>query len=646
MGSMEHKITMRHIDVSRLQTKRLAKSVLQDWLVVFTAYAVAFWVRSLDTELVDHIRGLSFTVYSAATLVVCLYLFGVYQRIWERTSGHGITVIINAVGAATVVIVLTSTLLPDHPLPISVIVVGNALALSGFIAVRYRSRLISGASWRWRAIWYHEFPTASTVRVLIVGAGESGQAIAWRLKHRSLDTKYTVVGFVDDDPLKRNMYVEGSLVLGDRADIPMLAERHRVDLIVVAIHNISGTDFREILSFCGRTKVRIKVVPDMFALMNANRNVAFLRDVQPEDLIGRNTVNRHYAVDMTPVKNKAILVTGAAGSIGSELCRQLPEYKPTQLVLVDSNESGLHDLTIELSGKFPNARLTPVLADITDKDLLEAIFAEYKPQIVFHAAAYKHVPMLERYPEQAIRVNIGGTRNLAELAYEYAVERFVLISTDKAVNPSSVMGASKRVCELMLSTFNQQYGHQTLYTSVRFGNVLGSRGSVVPTFNRQIDNGGPVTITDPEMTRYFMSIPEASNLVIHAACLTKGGDIFLLKMGEVVRVVDLAERMIRLRGLRPYIDIPIHFTGIRPGEKLHEELYTDLDEVLETDHPSIIQLVNHQAYLNTDLLMDNVDQLLGQRFGSNANAMKALLQVIDVEQYSIIASPDTHALLN
>jgi FlaA1/EpsC-like NDP-sugar epimerase len=628
-------MTLLYISVPRNHIKRVIKKALLDFVVVWCSYTAAFLAGALTTPL-NYANGLSFIFFVAVTMLTSLYLFGVYHRIWSRTSGHGINVIINAVGAATFVHMLVIFVMEPRPIPVTVLAMGNLLAMVGFTAVRYHTRIISGLTWRWKAVWLREFP-ASPTRVLIIGAGESGQTLAWRLKHRFPNSSYKIVGFVDDDPEKRGLYVEGCPVLGNRTDIPRLTEEHNVDLIVVSVHNISGPEFRKILTYCESTKARIKVVPDIFALMNARHSTALLRDVQPEDLLGRNVITRHEAVDLTPVMGKTVLVTGAAGSIGSELSQQLCSYNPVKLLLLDCNESGLHDLVVGLASKYPDVKLVPILADITFRDTLEAVFEDYHPQIVFHAAAYKHVPMLERYPDQAIRVNVGGTRNLAELARDHYVERFVLISTDKAVNPSSVMGATKRICEMLLNSLGHQEGHNTLFTSVRFGNVLGSRGSVVPTFNSQINNGGPVTITHPEMSRYFMSIPEAVNLVIHAACLTKGNDVFLLKMGEEVRILDLAERMIRLRGMRPYVDMDIKFTGMRPGEKLHEQLYDGTAEsAIETIHPSIIQLVSHHNEFDHAALLEWTDHILKHGLGSQDNALRKLLWgMTPSEEYAI-----------
>ena len=611
--------------------KRIFKYALVDMLVVFLAYTVAISARALNSPL-DLAPSAWLTVLIALILVAMSYLFGVYQRIWSRTSGHGISVILNAVLAGTVLIVPTILLTGQDPLPLQTVLLGNLLSLCGFIGVRYRSRLATSFIWRWNAVIRREFPKQQT-RVLIVGAGESGQALAWRLKHRFGNGGYQVVGFIDDDPDKQNMYVEGCRIVGTRKDIERIADTLNIDLIVVAIHKISGPIFREILTSCENTKALIKVVPDLEALVNAKLSQVLLRDVQAEDLLGRSMVTRHEAVDLAPVTNKVILITGAAGSIGSELCRQMMLYSPVRAVLLDNNESGLHDLSMELQAKYPDADLVAVLADITAQGSVRTVFEKYHPQIVFHAAAYKHVPMLEYYPREALRVNVGGTRNVAELAREFGVERFVLISTDKAVNPTTIMGATKRVCELMLHALGQDKTCQTLFASVRFGNVLGSRGSVVPTFNRQIDNGGPVTVTHQDMTRYFMSIPEAVNLIIHAACLTRGNDIYVLQMGEVVRIVELAERMIRLRGLRPYKDIEIKFTGIRPGEKIHEELFHGVEKPLETLHPNILKINTWSDDFDWTDFWDRLDGLvIDLPDYQTASVVGRLFQLIRSEQ--------------
>lgn len=625
---------------SRSYYKRTVKSAVIDFFIVIAAYgAVIISWKLADT--LDYSINVWQVISIALYLVAMLYIFGIYQRIWERTSGHGITLIIKAVVIATIALAPIILLEHEIPLTLPIVLLANLLSLGGFIAVRYRSRLAISLNWRWRAALWGELPAQEPrTRVLIIGAGESGQTLALRLKHRfnqGNGTQHEVVGFIDDDPEKQNMFVEGCRVVGTRRDIQKLAESLKVDLIVVAVHNIPGQDFREILTSCEQTKAMIKVAPDIQALVNAKHSRALLRDVQAEDLIGRTTVTRHEAVDLTPVMNKVILITGAAGSIGSELSRQIMEYNPRRAILLDNNESGLHDLIIALRAKHPELDLVPVLADITYPSSVKAIFEKHRPQIVFHAAAYKHVPMLEFYPTEAIRVNMGGTRNIATLAQEYRVERFVLISSDKAVNPSNIMGATKRACELLLHALSQNPDNRTRFASVRFGNVLGSRGSVVPTFSQQIESGGPVTVTDEAMTRYFMSIPEAVNLIIHAACLTEGNDIYVLRMGEVVRIVELAERMIRLRGMRPYKDIEIKFTGVRPGEKLHEELFHGDETPIDTIHPNIMQVNTWNEDFNWQEMRERLERLEQDLPENPHDIFAELLQLITPSTKNAVA---------
>jgi FlaA1/EpsC-like NDP-sugar epimerase len=602
--------------------------LLLDYAMAFAAYCAVFLSRVFLTPR-DLSYSLPWIALAALSLVVSLYVFGVYRRLWSHTSGHDVTVIVYAVAAVIPIQLFVTLAISPRPLPISVVLVGNIVVLAGLVAARYRSRLVSGLSWRWNAVWNQEFPGTQT-RILIVGAGESGQDLAQRLKHRFPDNNYRIVGFIDDDPHKHQMIIEGCRVLGGRRDIAHVADEENVDLIVLAIHNISGPDFREIVSLCETTQARIKVIPDLFDLVRNPHSTTLLRDIQPEDLLGRSVVTRHKDVDLSPVMRKVILITGAAGSIGSELSRQIMDYEPRKVILVDNNESGLHDMYVELHTQHPHIEMIPALVDVASMEPVRSLFKQHRPHIVFHAAAYKHVPMLEYYPQEALRVNINGTMNLAEMAVTYDVERFVLVSTDKAVNPSNIMGASKRVGELLLHALSMEPDCNTLFSAVRFGNVLGSRGSVIPTFNRQINGGGPVTVTHPEMTRYFMSIPEAVNLIIHAASLTVGDEIFVLKMGEVVRIVDLAERMIRLRGLRPYKDIAIEFTGVRPGEKLHEALYYDAENPMDTLHPNIVKLHSWPPHFVPEQFYDRVVKVIMQSPGaSTAEVFAQLMDIID-----------------
>lgn len=593
------------------QLKRMIFWVPIDAAVILAGYGIAYFGRALTTPL-GYIET-NFVFFALITTLVCLYIFGVYRRLWIHTSNHGASILADAVLVAGLIVLGVDLLLSPRPLPISVVLLANLLVLAGLALVRYRSRMFTGFEWRWNAIWHRQFPEAQE-RVLIVGAGEAGQIFAMRLKSRERrpdeEPSHYVVGFVDDDPEKQDLLVEGKPVLGTRLDIPRLVEQHDIDLIAVAIHRIAGEDFRDILRLCQVTGARIKIIPDTFALVNSTTNVPLLRDVRPGDILGRKTIGRHEDIDFTPVTGKVVMVTGAAGSIGSELVRQMLHYSPTKLIVLDNNESGLHDLLQELSSALAQQTLVPILADITDARAIETVFAEHKPHVVFHAAAYKHVPMLELHPSEAVRVNIGGTWLLAEMAHRYHAERFVLISSDKAVNPSSVMGASKRVCELVVRAVARKPDNQTLFAAVRFGNVLNSRGSVVPLFNKQIDQGGPITVTHPEMKRYFMAISEAVNLVIHAASMTTGDDLFMLRMGDEINIVDLARRMIRMRGLVPDKDIEIKFTGVRPGEKLQEVLQHDSEIAADTLHPQIVRLHDVQEHFNGETFLQEIQDLV------------------------------------
>jgi FlaA1/EpsC-like NDP-sugar epimerase len=592
-----------------------------DFVAMFIVFTLLYLLRAINTP-DGYASDIGFILLYIGITLTSLYIFKTYHRIWKRTSGHGIAIIAAAMLIATGINTALNMVIQPQPLPLSVLLVGSALSGGVLISTRYKSRLLTGLAWRWRAVWRGEFPESARIRTLIVGAGESGQNIAMRLKYREEGRKtYHVIGFIDDDPAKRALYVEGTPVLGTRADIERMVDLHKIELIIVAIHNIRGADMRDILARCENSKARIKVVPDLLGSTTGT-----MRDVQPEDLLGRTLITRHEAVDLTPVMRKRVLITGAAGSIGAELTRQIMTYEPLCVVALDNNESSLHDLVIELRARYPGVQIDPALVDITHKSEVARVFAQHRPEVVFHAAAYKHVPMLEAYPGEALRVNVGGTYHLVKLATEHAVERFVMISTDKAVEPSSVMGASKRLCELLIHTAAQLNGHHTRFTAVRFGNVLGSRGSVVPTFAQQIEAGGPVTVTHPDMTRYFMTIPEAVNLVIHAACLTRGDDIFVLRMGEVVKIVDIAERMIRMRGLRVDEDIKIVFSGIRPGEKMHEALFNDGEAPTRTHHPDIYKVNTWEAGFDPHGWLARIEHLLNHGLDTTANALEQFLQ--------------------
>jgi FlaA1/EpsC-like NDP-sugar epimerase/lipopolysaccharide/colanic/teichoic acid biosynthesis glycosyltransferase len=572
----------------RILRRRLPWTVL-DVPVIVGAFYAATLIRFVDLSGVQLGRAvLSMDLTVLPILVVFLTVnrvTGLNRRAWRlATASDGVAIFTSAVlaaGALLVLDLLFQLLIARRPVPVSVLVLGTMLAAAGQAALRYRWRLVGRFDSRQ--------PGSEATRTLIFGAGDAGEFIAWRLLTQREGKGYRVVGFIDDDPVKHQLRPHGLPVLGDRHAIPALVEKHSVELVILAVSNISGEDLRDVLGICQATPAKINIIPNLFDLITASGR-PLIREVQVEDLLGRQLAMLDRGACLSVLEDRTILITGAAGSVGSELARQIAGFSPARLVLLDNNESGLHDLGIELRGRFPEVAFHLVIADVCDAERIAAIFRGYAPDAVFHAAAFKHVPLMEEFPEEAVRVNVGGTRVVLEAALAQGARRFVLVSTDKAVRPRSVMGATKRVAEMLVLAPRSA---STLCTAVRFGNVIGSRGSVVPTFAKQIEMGGPVTVTHPEMTRFFMEISEAAALIIQAASYTEGQDLFMLEMGDRIRIDELARRMIRLRGLRPEVDIPIVYSGIRPGEKLHEELHLEDEERIATAHPGIYRLVGN-----------------------------------------------------
>ena len=421
-------------------------------------------------------------------------------------------------------------------------------------------------------------------RFLIVGAGNAGEALLREMIRRR-DSQYEVVGFVDDDPAKRDTEINGIPVLGTVDDLPSICKKWSIDEIAIAIPSANRTQLRRVVQVCQGTKIRFSTVPSLMDIAAGKLQVSQMRDVDINDLLGRDVVNLDMEQIRVFLKDKVILVTGAGGSIGSEMCRQVCAFEPRKLLLLEQAENPLFFIERELRSSFPMMPLESIIADITDRVRMDQLFGYYRPQLVIHAAAHKHVPLMEQNPGEAIKNNIVGTRTVANAADAFGAECFVMISTDKAVNPTSIMGSSKRVAEMYIQDLNET--SKTHFVTVRFGNVLGSNGSVVPIFKQQIAAGGPVTVTHPEMRRYFMTIPEASQLVLQAAAMGQGGEIFVLDMGEPVKIVDLARELITLSGFRPGEDIEIEFTGLRPGEKLFEELSIEGENMVPTRHPKI-----------------------------------------------------------
>ncbi|ARU63849.1 polysaccharide biosynthesis protein [Tumebacillus avium] len=464
-------------------------------------------------------------------------------------------------------------------------------------------------------------------RVLIVGAGSAGALIARELKTSPYST-LNPVAFIDDDRKKRGLAILGLPVVGGREAIQYAVEKYGVQKILIAIPSAQETEIAAILDICKRTTCQIKTLPRVSDIAAGKVSVNMIREVSVEDLLGREAVQVDLEGVASYVAGQVVLVTGAGGSIGSELCRQISKFAPQQLLLLGHGENSIYEIELELRGKFPALPLATIIADIQDRKRLNAVFDAYRPSVVFHAAAHKHVPLMERNPQEAIKNNVLGTKNVAECAHEYGASRFVMISSDKAVNPTSVMGVSKRVAEMIIQGLDRI--SETQFVAVRFGNVLGSRGSVIPIFKRQIQAGGPVTVTHPDMVRYFMTIPEASQLVIQAGALAEGGEIFILDMGEPVNIADLARDLIRLSGFRPDEDIEIVYTGIRPGEKLFEEILTNEEGTEETKHNRIF--VGRPLDFSWEELQFMIKRLAGAAFApdveSKAEEIKALFKAI------------------
>ena len=526
--------------------------------------------------------------------IVMLLSMHLYTRIWRYAGMREMVAVLIAttLGAG---LFYTGMYVFDKSLPRSIYliswilstgVIGIGRMVLHYIAMRYGGK---------------QSTDADMVNTLIIGAGDAGATIAREIERYHKRSR-KVIGFIDDDESKFNRLMGGVRILGNRHDISSIVKENKVKEIIIAMPSVTRNEIRNIMEICSPLKCKVNTLPGMYQLLDDEVLVSHLHPVSIEDLLERDEVRLDMDIVEHYIRDKVVLVTGAGGSIGSEICRQIMRVGPKQLLLLGHGENSIYLINQELKNIYKDGPIIPIIADIRDKQQLDQIFTQYNPQVVFHAAAHKHVPLMEIQPMAAVLNNIYGTRNVADVAGRHGVERFVMISTDKAVNPTSVMGATKRVAEKVIISMNDTY--DTKYITVRFGNVLGSRGSVIPLFKKQIEAGGPVTVTDPEMTRYFMTIPEASQLVLQAGAMGKGGEVFLLDMGEPVKIIDLARNMIRLSGLEPDKDIHIKITGLRPGEKKYEELLTSEEGTNRTNHTKIFE-----AALDTvdrDWLIDKI----------------------------------------
>lgn len=502
------------------------------------------------------------------------FIFRLYHKAWEYASVGELTAIVKAVTLS-----IFSTAI------VQLIVIHDIYFRVLILTWMMHILLIGGSRFCWRVFRdsYYK-PKTQKKRTLIIGAGAAGTMVAKQLL-LSTDSDLEPIGFIDDDSRKINLDYFGLPVFGNVREINRIVETQKIELILIAIPSLTKKELNLIVDQCTKTKVRTQIMPKIEDLMTGKVSVTSFRDVEVEDLLGRDPIELDLQSISAKLAGKTILVTGAGGSIGSEICRQVSQFKPKKLVLLGHGENSIYQINMELQNQYKHAfEIVPVIADVQDKNRIFEVMEEHKPNVVYHAAAHKHVPMMEYNPKEAVKNNIFGTKNVAEAAGTFGVDTFVLISTDKAVNPTNVMGATKRCAELIIQEMDQEYN--TKYVAVRFGNVLGSRGSVIPLFKKQIQEGGPITVTHPDITRYFMTIPEASRLVIQAGSLARGGEIFVLDMGEPVKIVDLAKNLIRLSGYTED-EIGIVYSGLRPGEKMYEELLNENEIYPEQVFPKI-----------------------------------------------------------
>jgi FlaA1/EpsC-like NDP-sugar epimerase len=553
-------------------------------LAFVLAYLLRFEFVLPAEELHNVIQQLPYVVL---VQLGALALAGVYSFIWRYVGlGELKAFVYAAVWSALVLAVLRLSLpnrLGSWRVPLSVTLMGTILAFGGVLGLRVVRRYVYERSQRRERV--AQAGKGELVPTLLIGAGRAGLLAAREIEGRG-DMNLDVKGFVDDDPEKHGAVMHGIRVLGPTEDLPRLVKELGISQVVITIAQISRQEILRLIGLCRKIQVGVRIIPGLYDVIQGKVQVTRIRNVQIEDLLGREPIYLDEAQLGQFLAGKRVMVTGAGGSIGSELARQVARFQPAKLLLVERAEFALFEIDGELRRTRSEIEVVPLVADIADESRMRAVLGEHRPHIIFHAAAHKHVPMMEANPGEAIKNNVLATRLLGELAGEHSVEAFVMISTDKAVRPTSIMGATKRVAELAVQDLAGRY--PTRYEAVRFGNVIGSAGSVVPIFREQIRRGGPVTVTHPEMRRYFMTIPEAAQLVLQAGAMGEGGEIFILDMGEPMRILDLAEEMITLTGLRPYVDMDIVFTGLRPGEKLFEELELSGEQIAKTRHPKIL----------------------------------------------------------
>lgn len=570
---------------------------VSDILIVFMAYIMSSLLlndftlpRGHEAPFILHISIV------ALTYVVIFYLFSLYGSLWTVAGYYDYMSVVIANTIAGILVVGYNVFLLNKEMSIAMIIIAGGIILMGTLSMRMLFRI-------YRRLLHEKYTikkvkTDGSRNILIVGAGQAAAMIIKEIRNHE-ELGMNIVGLIDDNVFKQKSRISGIKVLGTTEDIPEMVEKFEADEILLAIPSSSHEERRRILNIAKTTNAKLKTLPGVYEMVDQGIDLKSIRDVEISDLLGRKEIHLNNEKISEYIENKVVLVTGGGGSIGSELCRQIASLKPKKLVIVDIYENNAYDIQNELLRKYPSLNILVLIASVRDKKKIERIFEENQIQTVFHAAAHKHVPLMETSPEEAIKNNVFGTLNVATAARDFKAEKFILISTDKAVNPTNIMGASKRLCEMIVQTVDTET-KDTDYVAVRFGNVLGSNGSVIPLFKEQIKNGGPVTLTHKDIVRYFMTIPEAVQLVLQAGSYANGGEIFVLDMGEPVKIYDLATNLIKLSGFEPGKDIKIKITGLRPGEKLYEELLM-AEEGLESTPNELIYVGRPNSFNQADL---------------------------------------------
>lgn len=614
-----------HSEAHRL--RRICVVLILDILCVSLSYFTALWIRydfSIVAIPAQYLNFYSGMIGPWVLLsLLAFHAFGLYRSIWSFVSIDELFRIILVYLCLVVCSVVLLLVLPGQA-PISYYVLGLLFSFICTVGVRFSYRFL-------RYLYndvYDRRGSNGIQNVMIIGAGEAGRVLIREFSHRN-KLAYRVVCLIDDNPAKKHRILEGIPIVGGREDIPKAVKKYNVKKIIYAIPTSDGQAKKEILDICSTTGCEIQVVPGMYQLVNGEVRMESLRNVEVQDLLGRDTIQVNWQEIGKYITGKRVMVTGGGGSIGSELCRQIAKNHPEELVIFDIYENNAYDIQMELNRTCPYLNLKVLIGSVRNTARVESVLETYRPHLVFHAAAHKHVPLMEDSPNEAIKNNVLGTYKMAKAAAKYDVAKFVLISTDKAVNPTNIMGASKRLCEMVVQMMGRTTN--TEFVAVRFGNVLGSNGSVIPLFKQQIANGGPVTVTHPEITRFFMTIPEAVSLVLQAGYYAKGGEIFVLDMGQPVRIADMARNLIRLSGLEPDVDIKIEYTGLRPGEKLYEELLMDEEGLQETENKLIH--IGKPIIMDDDQFVQQLQQLEEACTSESSDIKRLVSQIVHTYKY-------------